>query len=212
MSTYPHSQFLTAAYEILTQAGRPMHYSHITSIARRLGILQSRSKIPAIAMSSLLSQDIRKNPKSNFIRKRPGVYALSETSNAVSRRASSATLSGAPSLERLKCRTSLANTSLVLNKALYLANRTLDIAGPMQRLTYKSLRGSGTIELRLPDVVRECSKGNYCDSLGIGESTNLVGINGLNQVANRPRTRGPSGRRSGCVASIGGSVGPDRKG
>ena len=185
MSTYPHGQFLTAAYEILTQAGTSMHYSQITAAALQLGILKSNSKTAAIAMSSLLSQDIRKNPKSNFLRKRPGVYALSEIPEVASRRPTSETSSRATFLERLKYRTSLANTSLVLNKALYLANRTIDIAGPMKSLTYRSLSGSSSIDIQLPDLVKECITEKYCGNVGIGDDTNLHRISRLNQVATR---------------------------
>ena len=155
MSTKRQSQFLAAAYEVLSKARRSMHYTQITSVGQRLGILQSASPSIEISMSSLLSEDIRINPDSLFVRERPGVYALSPkglvgTPNMENHHPNTDAL-----LDHLHVLTGIADRNALVNKALYLAGRTLDVAGESGVSLYKSPNVSQSIEINIPDLVRE---------------------------------------------------------
>ena len=156
------NQFLKAAYEVLSRAHRPMHYTQIASVGRHLGVLQSYSASIEIAMSSMLSSDIRTNPDSRFARERPGVYTLSPKGLVGS---ASAGLLG-PSLssyvDHLQVRAGLSNLTLTVNRALYLTRRTIDIAGPKGVLLYISTDRTQSIEINTRDLLSEFA--SKCDT------------------------------------------------
>ena len=155
MSIGRQSQFLSAAHEILSKAGRPMHYTQIASAAKRLGILESRSQTAEVAMSSLLSEDIRKNPNSRFVRKRPGVYSLAASEAPARPNSTTETAASESHLDQLRCRTGLRDVSALLRKALYLTGRTIDVAQGTGVSVYSTLDWSQHIEVRIPDLVQE---------------------------------------------------------
>lgn len=69
--------FLAAAYRILSQAKQPLHYTEITSRARKAGILDTKGQTPESSMGSRLYVDT-KRPNSRFRRVSPGVFTLVE--------------------------------------------------------------------------------------------------------------------------------------
>ncbi|MCG8608101.1 winged helix-turn-helix domain-containing protein, partial [bacterium] len=75
----PDNRYLRAAKEVLLQYGKPMHYQTLTRMAMKTGHLDTNAQYPEVAMSTILSNDIRKNPNSIFKKERLGVFALSDT-------------------------------------------------------------------------------------------------------------------------------------
>ena len=69
-------RFLSAAKELLSRTGKPMHYGTITSLALKLGVLESSSRNPEVIMSSTLSREAANHPQSAIMKVRPGVYEL----------------------------------------------------------------------------------------------------------------------------------------
>lgn len=61
---------------MLSEVGRPLHYTDITEIALDSGYLQSAGKTPHNTMRARLSVDVRDNPESPFVQTAPGVYGL----------------------------------------------------------------------------------------------------------------------------------------
>ena len=160
MSPRRQSQFLLAAYEVLSKAGRSMHYTQITSVALRLGILQSPGHNLEISMSSLLSEDIRANPNSRFVKERPGIYALSTHQSAGQSDSKVKRPDLRTPLGPLHDRTGLPHPTGLINKALYLMGRTLDIAGSQGFSVYRNFERNQYIEIRVPDLVNEFVKQN----------------------------------------------------
>ena len=158
MSTKPQCQYLSAAYAVLLKAGRSMHYSQIASVSKHLGILQSESSSLDIIMSSLLSEDIRTNPDSLFVKERPGVYALSLRGLVGSPERESRHSDGSPLLDELHVRTGITERNELINKALYLAGRTLDIAGSRGVILYRTLDQYQSIEIDISELVQEFGK------------------------------------------------------
>lgn len=69
-------QFKDAAYVILTETGRPLHYREITAKALEKNLLETTGRTPESTMGALLYTDTL-NSDSRFIRgKRPGTFAL----------------------------------------------------------------------------------------------------------------------------------------
>lgn len=69
-------QFKDAAYEILKQAGKPLHYNEITDRALKAGILETSGQTPHASMGALLYTDTLK-PNSRFRRgDQKGSFAL----------------------------------------------------------------------------------------------------------------------------------------
>jgi len=69
-------QFKDAAYVILTESGRPLHYREITTKALEKNLLETAGRTPESTMAALLYMDTL-NSESRFIRgKRPGIFAL----------------------------------------------------------------------------------------------------------------------------------------
>lgn len=71
-------KFLDAAYEILSRAKQPLHYTDITSQALANGILDTKGQTPEATMGSRLYVDT-KRPNSRFRRVSRGVFGLAET-------------------------------------------------------------------------------------------------------------------------------------
>ena len=70
------SSYLEAALAVLRAHGKPMHYESIAGIAVKLGYLETTSPNCDIAMSSVMSKDIRENPSSHFAKAGRGIYKL----------------------------------------------------------------------------------------------------------------------------------------
>jgi HJR/Mrr/RecB family endonuclease len=69
-------QFKDAAYEILKEAGKPLHYSEITDLAQQKGILDTTGQTPHATMGALLYTDTLKE-NSRFRRgDEKGTFAL----------------------------------------------------------------------------------------------------------------------------------------
>ena len=69
--------FLEAAYEILKQAGQPLHYAVLAERALAAGLVDTTGQTPEATMGSRLYVDT-KRPDSRFRRVRRGVFALVE--------------------------------------------------------------------------------------------------------------------------------------
>lgn len=69
--------FLDAAYEVLKQAGQPLHYTEIAARALDAGLLDTRGQTPEATMGSRLYVDI-KRPGSRFRQVGRGVFGLTE--------------------------------------------------------------------------------------------------------------------------------------
>ena len=135
-----------------------MHYTQIASVGKHLGILQSESPSLDIIMSSLLSEDIRTNPDSLFVKERPGVYALSLTGLIGSPKGELRNSDASALLHDLHARTGITERNELLNKALYLTGRTLDMAGSRGIIIYRTLDQRQSIEINIPELVKEFDK------------------------------------------------------
>lgn len=69
--------FLEAAWQVLNQAGEPLHYREITNRAIEHGLVETTGRTPARTMNAQLSTDIRSGD-SRFVRVGRGVYGLSQ--------------------------------------------------------------------------------------------------------------------------------------
>ena len=69
--------FLEAAWQVLNQAGEPLHYREITSRAIEQSLVDTEGKTPARTMNAQLSTDIR-GGGSRFARVGRGTYALAQ--------------------------------------------------------------------------------------------------------------------------------------
>jgi restriction system protein len=69
--------FLDAAYQVLQQAGRPLHYIEIAARAIEQGLIAPTGKTPEASMGSLLYVDTKKE-NSRFTRAQKGCFALSQ--------------------------------------------------------------------------------------------------------------------------------------
>lgn len=71
--------FKGVAYEILKEAGKPLHSDEITRIALAKGWLKTAGKTPEATMNAQLVVDINKNgPKSLFKKTGPSTFSLNE--------------------------------------------------------------------------------------------------------------------------------------
>lgn len=69
--------FKDIAYQILTEAGKPLHYREITEVAQKAGLLNTQGKTPWATMNAQLSMDIvNKGSSSQFVRTDPGFFGL----------------------------------------------------------------------------------------------------------------------------------------
>lgn len=71
------SQFKQAAWQVLHDAGEPLHYADITRLAIEGGLLNSKGKTPEATMNTQLVTDIHTNlVQSPFVKVAPATYAL----------------------------------------------------------------------------------------------------------------------------------------
>lgn len=71
------NKFKTAAYKILNESKKPLHYKEITSLAIEKGFLQTDGKTPHASMNSQIVTEIHsKGNESMFIKTGPATYAL----------------------------------------------------------------------------------------------------------------------------------------
>ncbi len=71
--------YKNAAYEVLLEANKPLHYRDITKIALEKGILETSGATPEASLNAQLSVDIKQNgDKSPFIRTAPGNYFINQ--------------------------------------------------------------------------------------------------------------------------------------
>jgi len=71
------NSFKAAAYQVLHDAGKPLHYKDITEIASKKNLLVTEGKTPWATMNAQISMDIINNGEnSKFIRTKPGYFTL----------------------------------------------------------------------------------------------------------------------------------------
>lgn len=74
--------FLDAAYEILKQAGQPLHYREITERALAQGLITTAGKTPEATMNAQLAINIKRaeegGPPTPFVRVGRGIFGLRE--------------------------------------------------------------------------------------------------------------------------------------
>lgn len=70
-------QFKDAAYEILKETGKPLHYNEITDIALKKGMLETAGQTPHATMGALLYTDTLRD-NSRFQREGKGIFTLKE--------------------------------------------------------------------------------------------------------------------------------------
>ena len=70
---------MDAAYEVLRQSGKPLHYVELTERALESGLWETSGKTPQMTLNAQISTDIKRNGEdSRFRRVAPGVYTLVE--------------------------------------------------------------------------------------------------------------------------------------
>ena len=78
------SSFKDIAYQILQEAGKPLHSSEITDIAIARGLLNTAGKTPKATMNAQLVVDINKNGNlSRFVKTAPSTFYISDTKPAI---------------------------------------------------------------------------------------------------------------------------------
>jgi len=76
------NSFKEVAYQILTEADKPLHGKEITKIALSRGWLKTAGKTPSATMIAQLIVDINKNgDKSKFIKTAPSTFAINKSYN-----------------------------------------------------------------------------------------------------------------------------------
>ena len=76
---------IDAAYQVLKEAGEPLHVNEITRRALKLGILVTRGKTPARTVEARIGEEINyKYGESRFLRVGQGTFNLSERSRPAS--------------------------------------------------------------------------------------------------------------------------------
>jgi restriction system protein len=71
--------YIEAAYSILKQAGKPLHYRELTRIAIERGLVQPEGLTPEASMAARLSVEIKRGKaEGRFIRLGPGTFGLRE--------------------------------------------------------------------------------------------------------------------------------------
>lgn len=78
------NSFKNIAYQILKEAGKPLHSKEITKIALDRGWLKTAGKTPEATMNAQLVVDINsKKEKSRFIKTAPSTFGLNPTTSSV---------------------------------------------------------------------------------------------------------------------------------
>ena len=155
MKRTKRDKFLAAAFDVLSRAGRSMHYTQIVSVATKSGMLLTENKDVQASMVSFLGMDVRTNPGSRFVRDRPGVYALA-LSNALGRpQHVHSDQDSQTRIHHLLLRTSLPDSVAVLNKSFYLLGRLLDHGSESGVCSIRNLDGTNQMEVQLLNLVEE---------------------------------------------------------
>ena len=155
MKNTKRDQFLAAAFEVLSQAGRSMHYTQIVSVATRSGILPTENKDVLVSMVSILGMEVRRNPRSHFVRDRPGVYALALSNTLECSQHSHPDPDSQSQVDHLIRRTSLPDRTAVLNKSLYLLGRLLDHGSESGVCLIRNIDGTNQMDVQVSDLVEE---------------------------------------------------------
>lgn len=70
------NSFKNVAYQILSEAKKPLHINEITTIALKRGLLKTSGKTPQATMNAQLVMDIVENKdKSRFVKTGPSIFA-----------------------------------------------------------------------------------------------------------------------------------------
>jgi hypothetical protein len=82
--------FKQAAIEVLTRAGKPLHFTEITRLALEHGLLETEGATPERTMNSQIVMDIKtKGKASDFVRTAPASFAINKdkAERAISKKA-----------------------------------------------------------------------------------------------------------------------------
>jgi hypothetical protein len=78
------NSYKNIAYQILTEAKKPLHSREITEIALKRGLLQTSGKTPQATMNAQLVMDIVRNKdKSPFIKTAPSIFGINGRASKV---------------------------------------------------------------------------------------------------------------------------------
>lgn len=135
-----------------------MHYTQIASVALQLELLEHKSKSVEVSVSSLISKDIRYNPSSPFVKKRPGIYALTPRTSTHLQTVNDEPTFQPIEIQNLLKRTGIPDTNRVAHKALYLAGRSLDMIGATGLLTYENVDGHQEIGINISELEKSFSE------------------------------------------------------
>lgn len=155
MKSTKRDKFLAAAFEVLSRAGRSMHYTLIVSVAAKTGMLQVDNKNVQASMVAILGSDVRTNPHSCFVRDKPGVYALRVPSTSRRPQHPHSGQDSQARIDYLIRRTGLADGTAVLNKSVYLLGRLLDCGSEYGVCSISNLNGTSRVDVRISDLVEE---------------------------------------------------------
>lgn len=140
-------RFLSAAKELLSRTGKPMHYGTITDLALKLGVLESSSRNPEVIMSSTLSREAANHPQSAIKKVRPGVYELLPAA-LVNQEIGESHCLGVR-IHRLIPRLKCADELNVLRRAFHILRKCLSVTNSIGR--FKLGDGISEVELDLLD-------------------------------------------------------------
>ena len=148
------SSYINAAHSVLWMHRKPMHYQAITTLALKLGLLETTSSNCEVAMSSILSKDIRENSLSFFAKVSPGIYKLKSSSHSsfpVPKRY-------ATQIRNLQSQLGAINRKVVLRKALFLLQQSCTQAKYARAITLK--HAGKSVEIDFHQLIKDARKEN----------------------------------------------------
>lgn len=75
----PRMSALEAAYQVLSESNRPLHYDEIAERAQTVGYWTSTGATPGRTLNSMIGVDINEHgASSRFVREEPGVYTIND--------------------------------------------------------------------------------------------------------------------------------------
>lgn len=155
MALATQGRYLSAAQTVLARLDQPMHYENITEIALKLGLLSSANKTPEIAMSSILSADIRTNSSSVFAKERPGVYRLINPRPTAEEAGERQQHTIGQMIKGIQAKSHISHGAMIVKKAIYLAGRTLDAADDDHIASYSNSKGNRSISIDVVALIGE---------------------------------------------------------